>query len=188
MADSPVPRRSVVRGLATGFVAFLVAPLTVAEAADRPQIRAGDPCQRVGRRRTVGGKAFECVNRDGMRQWRRVKQPARSGASTQPTTSGVKVLDSSALAVGASQVVRVTSQGRTYGIAVTRTSTGVAAFDFRCTHAGSFVQVSGANTLRCPAHGSEFNATTGAATVGPAREPLKRYAVSERSGAIYVTL
>lgn len=185
--DRPLGRRTAVRLLAAGFVGFFTAPASLADAANAPQIRAGDPCQRVGRRRSVGDKTFECVNQNGAKQWRRVRTTTRTSTTT-PATSGVKVLDSSALAAGASQIVRVTSGGRTFGIAVTRTASGVVAFDFRCTHAGSFVQVAGPNTLECPAHGSEFNASTGAATVGPARQPLKRYTVSERGGAIYVTL
>ena len=178
-------RRSVVAMLAGGFVAFLAAPTSSLDAADGPQIRAGDACRKVGRRKTVGGKTFECVEEGGVRQWKRAK-PAPKPA--EPTTSDVKVLASSALVLNASEVVRVTSSGKTYGIAVTRTSSGVVAFDFRCTHAGAYVQVRGTNTLWCPAHDSEFNASTGAATRGPATRALTQYKVSERSGSIYITL
>lgn len=178
-------RRTAVRMLAGGFVAFIAAPISAADAFAGPQIRAGDVCKKLGRRRTVGSKTFECVDKAGVRQWQRVKTPPKP---TQPTSDDVKVLDSSALALGATQVVRVTSDGRTYGVALTRTSSGVVAFDFRCTHAGAFVQPRGTNTLWCPAHDSEFNASTGAATRGPATRALASYKVSERSGAIYITL
>lgn len=178
-------RRTAVSMLAGGFVAFLAAPIATADAFAGPQIRAGDVCKKLGRRRTVGNKTFECVEKGGVRQWQRAKaQPKPS----QPSTDDVKVLDSSALAAGATQVVRVTSGGRTYGIALTRTSSGVVAFDFRCTHAGAFVQPRGTNTLWCPAHDSEFNASTGAVIQGPASRALTQYKASERSGAIYITL
>ena len=173
--------------LAGGFVAFLASPASSLDAAAGPQIRAGDTCRKVGRRKTAAGKTFECVEEGGVRQWKRAKpEPAKK--PTEPSTNDVKVLASSALALNSSQVVRVTSDGKTYGIALTRTSGGVVAFDFRCTHAGAFVQVRGTNTLWCPAHDSEFNASTGAATKGPASRALTQYKATERSGSIYITL
>ena len=49
----------------------------------------------------------------------------------------------------------------------------VVAFSATCTHAGTTVQAAGGLELRCPAHGSRFDAGDGAAVLnGPAAEPL----------------
>jgi Rieske Fe-S protein len=181
-------RRKVIGLLASGFVAFLAAPAAVAAA---PTIRAGDVCKKVGRRRTTGGRTFECVQEGGSRVWKRVQaspSTTRSTTPSQPTTSEVKVLDSSALAVGRSQNVVVTSGGKNYAVVVTRTPTGVVAFNRACTHQGTFVTVNSANQLYCISHGSLFNLTTGAVIEGPASRALTQYKATERSGAIYITI
>ena len=176
-------RRSVVGMLATGFVAFLFAPATVVGAVTAPQIRGGDVCKKLGKRLTEGNKTFECVKVGEARQWKRVK-----AAPPPPTTSEIRVLDSSALAAGASQNVLVTSGGRNLGVVVTRTAAGVVAFNRTCTHAGSLVNPDSNNLLVCPAHGSVFNASTGGVVQGPADRSLTQYSASERSGGIYITL
>jgi len=176
-------RRSVVGMLATGFVAFLFAPATVVGAVTAPQIRGGDVCKKLGKRLTEGNKTFECVKVGEARQWKRVK-----AAPPPPTTSEVRVLDSSALATGTSQNVIVTSDGRNLGVVVTRTASGVVAFNRTCTHAGALVSPGAAGQLACPAHGSVFNASTGEVIQGPAERSLTQYKASERNGGIYITL
>jgi len=187
MAD--FSRRKVLGMLAGGFVAFLATPSSVDGA---PTIRAGDTCKKLGRRTTEGNKTFECVNSNGARVWKRVTDSAKPTTTTQPasepTTSEVKVLDSSALAVGKSENVVVTSGGRNFAVVVTRTAAGVVAFNRACTHQGTLVTVNSANQLYCISHGSLFNLTTGAVIEGPANRALTQYKVTERSGAIYVTL
>ena len=180
MAD--VSRRKLLGLLASGFVAFLAAPSAVSAA---PAIRAGDTCKKIGRRRNAGGKTFECVEQNGVRAWKRVQV---SKAPSEPSTSDVKVLDSSALATGKSQHVVVTSGGRNYAVVVTRTPSGVVAFNRACTHQGTFVTVNSANQLYCISHGSLFNLTTGAVIEGPASRALTQYKATERSGAIYVSI
>ena len=167
---------------ATGFAAFLFAPAASVGAVGTPQIRGGDVCKKLGKRFTDGNKTFECVKVGNARQWKRVK------ATPPPTTSEVKVLDSTALTLGASQNVVVTSGGRNIGAVVTRTAAGVVAFSRTCTHAGSLVNPGSNNQLVCPAHGSVFNASTGAVIEGPADRSLTQYKASERSGSIYITL
>ena len=180
MAD--MSRRKLLGLLASGFVAFFTAPTAVAAA---PSVRAGDTCKKVGRRRTDDGKTFECVEQNGVRVWKRVQA---SKAPSESSTSDVKVLDSSALAVGKSQNVVVTSGGKNYAVVVTRTSSGVVAFNRACTHQGTFVTVNSANQLYCISHGSLFNLTTGAVIEGPASRALTQYKATERSGAIYITI
>lgn len=176
-------RRNAVSMLATGFVAFLFAPAVAVGAAGAPEIRAGDVCKKLGRRKTAGGKTFECVDQNGARVWKRAK-----ATPPQQTTSEVKVFESSKLALNSSETAVVTSGGRNYAIVLTRTASGVVAFNRACTHAGVFVTPGSANQFVCSAHGSVFNASTGAVIEGPAVAALTRYSVSERSGAIYITL
>lgn len=178
-------RRSVVGMLATGFIAFLFAPAASVGAAALQQIRAGDVCRKLGRRKTEGNKTFECVNQDGVRQWKRVKATAEP---TKPSTSEVKVFDSSELALGASKTAVVTSGNRNYAVVLTRTSGGVVAFNRACTHQGTLVTVNSSDQLYCISHGSVFNAATGAVIEGPAVTALTKYSVSERSGSVYITL
>ncbi len=190
-----IPRRKVIGMLAGGFVSFLAAPSTAFAAT--PSIRNGDACKKVGNKKTQDGKTFECVKRDGVRQWRRIKsEPAKVPA--EPTNSGVKVLDSSALALGRSENVKVTSGSSEIHLVLTRTSLGVIALSRRCTHLGELLchsqekcgQAEGAqaNQLVCPLHGSVFNASTGAVIEGPASRALTQYKATERSGSIYVTI
>ena len=98
------------------------------------------------------------------------------------------MLDSTALALGASQNVVVTSGGRNIGAVVTRTASGVVAFSRTCTHAGASVSPGASGQLACPAHGSVFNASTGAVIKGPAEIALTQYKATERSGSIYITI
>ena len=180
-----IPRRKVVGMLAGGFVAFLAAPSTALAAT--PTIRNGDVCKKVGKKKTQDGKTFECVERDGVRQWRRTKsEPVKKPA--EPSTSDVKVLDSAKLALGASQTAVVTSNAKNYAIVITRTAGGVVAFNRSCTHQGSFVAPSGGNQLTCPSHGAVFNASTGAVIEGPASRALTQYKATERGGSIYISL
>ena len=175
-------RRSVIGMLATGFVAFLFSP-SVADATSAPVIRAGDTCKKLGRRTTDGSKTFECTKTGAGLQWKRVK-----ATTTQPTTSEVKVLDSSALVAGRSATAIVTSGGRNFAVVLTRTAGGVVAFNRSCTHQGSLVNQSSANELTCPSHGAVFNASTGAVIEGPAARALTQYPATERGGSIYVTV
>ena len=49
----------------------------------------------------------------------------------------------------------------------------VVAFSAVCTHAGTVVEAAGGLELRCPNHGSRFDAGDGAAVLnGPAADPL----------------
>ena len=177
-----VSRRAMVGMIAAGFTAFLFSSSS-ADASSAPVIRAGEACKRVGRRKLVDGKTFECVRTANGPQWKRAK-----ATPTQPTTSDVKVFDSSSLPSGASQTAIVTSGGKNYAVVLTRTSSGVVAFSRSCTHQGSLVAPTGGNQLTCPSHGAVFNASTGAVIEGPASRALAQYKVSERNGAIYITL
>jgi cytochrome b6-f complex iron-sulfur subunit len=63
-------------------------------------------------------------------------------------------------------------------IIVARVSaTEVKAYDATCTHKGATVGVPSGGTMTCPAHGSQFAASDGAVTRGPAATGLRAVGV-----------
>ena len=64
-------------------------------------------------------------------------------------------------------------------------ATTYRAFVLACTHQGVSVVPTG-STWACPAHGSKFKATTGAAVQGPATKPLKQLPVTLKAGVVTV--
>ncbi|WP_199444189.1 Rieske (2Fe-2S) protein [Umezawaea beigongshangensis] len=64
-------------------------------------------------------------------------------------------------------------------LVVTRVSdTEVKAFDASCTHQGVLVGEPAGGTISCPAHGSQFDATSGGVKKGPATKPLTEVPVA----------
>ncbi|HSE55144.1 MAG TPA: Rieske (2Fe-2S) protein [Nocardioidaceae bacterium] len=53
-----------------------------------------------------------------------------------------------------------------------------------CTHGGCTVGTDGGLRLRCPCHGSTFDAGTGAVTKGPASRPLAEVEITVRGDQI----
>lgn len=71
-------------------------------------------------------------------------------------------------------------------IVLTRAADGaVHAFSAVCTHQGCTVDKVSGGTIRCPCHGSTFDAATGAVTGGPAPTALPKIAVAVRDGGVY---
>ena len=60
------------------------------------------------------------------------------------------------------------------------------AYSASCTHRGTTVKVGTGTQLVCPAHGSQFDATSGAVLKGPAASPLKSVPVSVDGGTITI--
>jgi Rieske Fe-S protein len=58
-------------------------------------------------------------------------------------------------------------------LVLTRDGSTVHCFSAVCTHQGCLVGGVSDGEIRCPCHGSAFDATTGAVVQGPATEPLK---------------
>jgi nitrite reductase/ring-hydroxylating ferredoxin subunit len=74
-------------------------------------------------------------------------------------------------------------------IILTRTATGVHAFNGTCTHANfQFVtsRLAGGCDVECPMHGACFDAATGEPTEGPADQALPRYDVRIEDGIVQV--
>jgi nitrite reductase/ring-hydroxylating ferredoxin subunit/uncharacterized membrane protein len=71
-------------------------------------------------------------------------------------------------------------------IVLARTDAGYAAFDDRCTHRGGSLAggVLIGGTVHCLWHGSQFEAGTGTVTCGPAKTPVRVYAVTEAKGQV----
>jgi nitrite reductase/ring-hydroxylating ferredoxin subunit/uncharacterized membrane protein len=67
-------------------------------------------------------------------------------------------------------------------IVLARTSDGYRAFEDRCTHRGGSLAggVLICGTVQCLWHGSQFDASTGAVTCGPAKRPIRAYAVEQK--------
>jgi cytochrome b6-f complex iron-sulfur subunit len=113
--------------------------------------------------------------------------PAETQASGQSTessaakASGVQVQQSE-VPVGSAVVV---SGPPPYVVA--QPSQGqFVAFSAACTHRGTTVHVGSGTTLDCPAHGSQFNATTGEVLKGPASRPLESVPVTAANGTLTI--
>ena len=172
-------RRSflVVSGAA---VAWLLSPAVA--SAQRPSISAGAPCKVAGRERTVNGVTFVCTKSKGKLAWRRKK------FATVDQVVTARVLDSAALALGASAVVDVAlGNGASTGVVVTRSDSGLTALRVNCTHQG-FPVARVKDVLECELHGSQFDPVTGSVVTGPATRPLLRYEATESDGSIFVTV
>jgi Rieske Fe-S protein len=138
----------------------------------------GKPCKKVGRRRTVGKRTFECSRVKGELRWKRIP--------SIPEPVYVRAIDSSALRTDTSQVVTAKdASGRSYTFVVTRSAAGVFALSSACTHAGCPVFRSGPS-LYCDCHGSRFDAESGSVLDGPATRSLAKFPVIERDGAVLV--
>jgi nitrite reductase/ring-hydroxylating ferredoxin subunit len=74
-------------------------------------------------------------------------------------------------------------------ILVTQPAKGVyKAFSGVCTHQGVNISNLSGTNLVCPAHQSSFDTTTGKVTGGPAPTGLKKYPLTIKAGALYITV
>jgi uncharacterized membrane protein/nitrite reductase/ring-hydroxylating ferredoxin subunit len=75
-------------------------------------------------------------------------------------------------------------------IVICKTEKGYAAFDDHCTHRGGSLAAGSmiCGTVQCPWHGSQFDAYTGIATAGPAKENIHTYVVRETESNVFLVL
>ncbi|ASR36912.1 ferredoxin [Prauserella marina] len=104
-----------------------------------------------------------------------------SGESGPPAQPGQRIAAVNDVPVGGSTVI--TTPSGQEAVLARESDTKVSAFSAICTHQGCAVTAEGAE-LRCPCHGSMFDAFTGAVKQGPATEPLPSIAVTVENGEI----
>jgi Rieske Fe-S protein len=78
--------------------------------------------------------------------------------------------------------------GRVLGkddVVLTRDDSGVHAFSATCTHQGCTVTQVSDGRIRCPCHGSQFDARTGAPVVGPATRPLPPVPITVEGDSVF---
>lgn len=119
---------------------------------------------------TVGGGRAESGAPNGGGQ--------RATGGSTGTPGAIVAVDS--IPVG--EAVAVTIAGEPAVVARPDANT-VTAFSRICTHMGCTVDVDGA-MLRCPCHGSQYNALTGAVMHGPAERNLPAIAVKVSGGEV----
>ncbi|WP_091673032.1 ubiquinol-cytochrome c reductase iron-sulfur subunit [Amycolatopsis marina] len=101
--------------------------------------------------------------------------------STPTPTSGATLAVLADIPVG--EATAVTTPDDEEIIVSRPTETTAAAFSAICTHQSCKVQPEGAE-LRCPCHGSVFDALTGEVRNGPADRPLPSVAVTVDGGNV----
>jgi len=108
-------------------------------------------------------------------------------ASTAPVPKGTSIGPATDVPVGGSAAFSDPKTGDPSLVIQSKADTFVA-FDAICPHAGCTVAYqAGANVITCPCHGSEFNAKTGAVTVGPATTGLTPIKIIKgANGNLYV--
>jgi cytochrome b6-f complex iron-sulfur subunit len=107
-----------------------------------------------------------------------------SGPSTSPTagaTAGAVLLAVSDVPVGGSAAA-TDAAGKHLVVAQPKAGEFVA-FSAVCTHMGCTVAPDG-KQLRCPCHGSVYDAFTGAVVSGPAPQPLPPVPVEVKGGEV----
>ena len=104
-------------------------------------------------------------------------------ATAAPAPSEGQLVESSKVPVGGG--LKVSSSAGVLMI-VQPTRGNFSAFSAICTHAGCEVTSATARTILCDCHNSEFSAETGARVAGPASRPLRKFAVVEINGMLFL--
>jgi Rieske Fe-S protein len=104
-----------------------------------------------------------------------------AGTPAKPAAAGQTLAALADIPVGQSKSAK-TADGQ--DVLISRpTETTAAAFSAICTHQGCTVAPAGAE-LKCPCHGSVFDALTGAVKHGPAASPLPAVPVKVTNGQV----
>lgn len=107
--------------------------------------------------------------------------------STAQTTVSVPetTLAASDVPVGGATIVDAGDEAGSVVVAQP-TAGEFVAFSTACTHQGAKTKLVGETSLRCPLHGSQFDATTGEVTNPPAARPLDEVAVRAEGDQLVV--
>ncbi|MFW0786487.1 Rieske (2Fe-2S) protein [Gordonia sp. CPCC 206044] len=145
-----------------------------------------DPDRRadgIGRRRVLGGAVVAVA---GAATLAACGSDDDSTSSTgTATTSGGQGAASGALAATADVPVGGGVVNESAKTVVTQPAAGqYKAFSAVCTHKGCLVSDVTDGNIICPCHGSEFSATDGSVTAGPATDPLASTPVKVTDGQI----
>ena len=108
---------------------------------------------------------------------------ATLGAVAAPSPSAGQLVESSKVPVGGG--LKVSSSAGVLMI-VQPTRGNFSAFSAICTHQGCEVSRATASAIVCTCHDSEFSTETGARLAGPASRPLRKFAVVERNGMLFL--
>lgn len=113
--------------------------------------------------------------------------PTQSTTATgSPTVNGTKVATVADVPVGTAFQFTDPIAGAPAYLLQPKKGTFLA-YSSICTHEGCPVNFDRArNAFACPCHGAEFDATTGAATRGPARSPLQKFNVVVSGNDLYI--
>jgi nitrite reductase/ring-hydroxylating ferredoxin subunit len=104
----------------------------------------------------------------------------QSSAAGQPAAGGTAIASLSDVPVGGAKSVTIGGQA---AIVARPSESNVVAFSAACTHKQCTVKID-AGKLKCPCHGSVFNALTGAVEHAPATAPLPSIPVKVDNGKI----
>ncbi|GAA3447482.1 Rieske (2Fe-2S) protein [Planomonospora venezuelensis] len=100
-------------------------------------------------------------------------------AGPPPAVKGKVVAQTADIPVGGGKVIHK------WKIVITQPSAGVfKAFNASCPHKGCAVSNPSEGVIRCPCHGSEFDAVSGKCLKGPAEAPLVEFALRVEGGGI----
>lgn len=105
---------------------------------------------------------------------------AAGSAHDAPRSADGTIAELSAIPVGEAIAAKINGKD---AVLARPTADTVAAYTAICTHKGCTVDVDGTK-LKCPCHGSEYNALTGAVTHGPATEDLATIKVTVADGKV----
>lgn len=111
---------------------------------------------------------------------REPQSTAQTSVSVPETT--IAVTD---VPVGEATIVEAGSDGGSVVVAQP-TAGEFVAYSAACTHQGAKVKAAGGMSVRCPLHGSQFDAATGAVTNPPAARPLDEVAIRVEGSSLVI--
>ena len=111
-------------------------------------------------------------------------KPTHSSSASVPPVNGTKIATISDVPVGTAYQFADPATGLPAYL-LQPAKGRFLAYSALCTHEGCQVGFAG-NQFQCPCHGAQFDAITGAATRGPAQEPLAPLRVVASGNDIYI--